>query len=356
MTILFAGGGTLGPVTPLLSVAEAWRRMDPSVSFAWVGTPKGPERSLVEDAEIKFFTLPVARFPRYPSKEWIFLPRQFLRAFFSAWKILKEVKPDLVASAGGYTSVPIVWVAFFHHIPVWIHQQDVLPLLSNRLTAWCATLITTAWKRSTHDFQKRKTIWVGNPVREMFKKGNKEEAARLFALDPLRPTVLVLGGGTGSTWINARMAEIGSYLATRANIIHMTGIGKSTPALEKIGGRYKVAEFLTNRIQHAFAAADVVVSRAGMGVLTELAATRKPSILIPLSRSPQEANAQIVKDAGAAVVLSQEMTSSEEFGREILALLEDEKKQRLLSERIAALLPTDVSDALAERVRSRCLN
>ena len=354
MTILFAGGGTLGPVTPLLAAAEAWRRMDPDVSFVWVGTSDGPERALIEEAGIRFFSLPTARFARYPSKEWIVLPQQIVRAFFGAWKILKEAKPDLVASAGGYTAVPVAWAARARRIPVWIHQQDVLPLLSNRLTAWCATIITTAWKRSTHDFSKEKTVWVGNPVRGILREGKKEEAVRAFSLDPSFPTVLVIGGGTGSAWINAQMAEIGRHLASRANIIHLTGLGKSLPALEAIRGRYHVVEFLTREIQNALACADAVVSRAGMGAMTELASARKPSILIPLPYSPQEANAQMAKDADAAIVLSQPLTTSEDLGRAIIALLDDKKKQRLFSERIGALLPTDISDALVERVRARC--
>ncbi len=348
MVILFAGGGTLGPVTPLLAVAEAWKRMDPSVSFAWVGTSDGPEKALVEAVGIRFFALPTARFPRYPSMEWLYLPGQFTRAFFEARRLLREVKPGLVASAGGYTAVPVAWAAYLRRIPIWIHQQDVLPLLSNRLTAWCATLITTAWKRSTHDFPKRKTVWVGNPVRAAILEGKKKETEW--------PTVLVLGGGTGSAWINGRMSEIGMSLATRANIIHITGIGKSAPALESIGRRYRVAEFLADELPEAFATADVVVSRAGMGAMTELAATRKPSILIPIPQSPQEANAQMAKDAGAAVVLSQSTTSSEELGRAIIGLLSDKEKQRLLSDRMGALFPTDVSDTLVERIRTRCLS
>src|SRR3989339_1519603 len=146
--ILFAGGGTLGPVTPLLAVAEAWRKRDALVDMVWVGTPHGPEQEVVNKAGIRFLTLLVARVPRYPTWEWIWLPFRFLFVLFQSVQLLRRERPDVIGSAGGYTAVPIVMAGWLLRIPAWIHQQDVPPALTNRIMAPFARWITVAWKIS----------------------------------------------------------------------------------------------------------------------------------------------------------------------------------------------------------------
>jgi UDP-N-acetylglucosamine--N-acetylmuramyl-(pentapeptide) pyrophosphoryl-undecaprenol N-acetylglucosamine transferase len=348
MKVLFAGGGTLGPVTPLLAVAEAWKKIDPSVQFVWVGTRHGPEREVVEASGIRFLTIPVARLPRYPSLEWLFLPFRFVFALSAAWIILSREKPSLIASAGGYTAVPFAWIGGLQRGGrVWIHQQDVRPLLSNRVTTPAATCITTAWQRTLRYFPRDKTVHVGNPVRSYFPEAVREEGGR--------PTIFVLGGGTGAVWLNHMMEGIAPGLLPHANVIHVTGEGKLTERLRHMGSGYTVREFLMpEEVARAYAAADMVVARAGMGTLSELAASRKPAILIPLPDSAQEENARVVKEAGAAIVLPQSLTSADDLQKTILALLSDKQKQRLLSERMGALLPTDVAETIVRHVRLAC--
>ncbi len=347
MKILFAGGGTLGPVTPLLAVAEAWKKIDPSVQFVWVGTRQGPEREVVEAAGIPFLTIPVARLPRYPSFEWLLLPFRLVGALALAWIILRREKPSLIASAGGYTAVPFVWLGGLRRGGrVWIHQQDVRPLLSNRLASPAASCITTAWQRTLRYFPRDKTIHVGNPVRPL-REARREEGGR--------PTVFILGGGTGAVWLNHMMEEIAPRLLSRANVIHVTGEGKLTGRLQQMGPGYTVREFLMpEEVAHAYATADVVLARAGMGTLSELAASRKPAILIPLPDSAQEENARVVKEADAAIVLHQSFTSVDDLQKTILDLLSDKQKQRLLSERIGALLPTNVAETIVRHIRLSC--
>src|SRR3989338_7807534 len=194
MKILFAGGGTLGPVMPLLAVVSAWKKKDPSATFVWVGTAHGPERAFVEKEGIPFFTLPVARLPRYPSLEWVTFPFKLIAAKFKACWILLRERPHIIASGGGYTAVPLVWVGFVMGIPSWIHQSDVVPVLSNRLCAPAARCITVAWQLTLRSFPKKKTMWIGNPVREELLHATKDEAVKFFLLDATRPTVLAVGG------------------------------------------------------------------------------------------------------------------------------------------------------------------
>ncbi|KKW36981.1 MAG: UDP-diphospho-muramoylpentapeptide beta-N- acetylglucosaminyltransferase [Candidatus Giovannonibacteria bacterium GW2011_GWA2_53_7] len=355
MKILFAGGGTLGPVTPLLAVAEAWQKMDPTVSFVWVGTRSGPEREIVQKAGIAFRDIPTARLPRYPSLEWLVLPFRLLAACFLAWRILRRERPSLIASAGGYTAVPVIVMGWLCRIPSWIHQQDVSPLLSNRLCAPFAQCITTAWPSSLKDFPASKTTHLGNPIRRVLLEGKKETARALFGLDD-RPTVLVVGGGTGALWMNHLMEEVGPWLVKRTNVIHITGKGKLTEPLRRIGKGYVVRELLMpEEMSQAYAVADLVVARAGMGTLTELAAWRKPSMLIPLPGSAQERNARIVADVGAAKVVSQSAMTVNNFRNVLEDLLSDKQKQRTLSERMGALLLTDVAETFARHVQRICL-
>lgn len=352
MKILFAGGGTLGPVTPLLAVAEAWRSVDPGVEFVWVGTPSGPDRAAVEAAGVRFLSLPVARLPRYPSVEWLTLPVNLFRAAQRAWTILKTEKPNLVATAGGYTGVPLVVAARMMGIHSWLHQQDVEPILSSKLCAPFCDLITVAFEASRSAFPAEKTHVVGNPVRSSMLMGDRDQAARSFGFDPARPCVLVTGGGGGSAWLNGLMETIGADLAREANVIHITGPGKMTDALAGFGQNYLAVELLTTEMRDAMTAADVVVSRAGMGTITELAARRKPSVVIPLPNSPQEANARVLEAASAAIVLRQGATTPQEMLEAVRGLVTRFDRRSAFSEAIGTVLRTDVAAELVTRLRT----
>jgi len=343
--IMFCGGGTLGPVTPLLAVIEAWRKKDTSTEFVFVGTPHGPERELMAKEQIEFHCLPEAKLVRYPSLEWFFLPFRLLAALYAAWFLLKKEKPALIVSAGGYTSVPLIIIGWFLRIPSLIHQQDVQALLSNKLSAPFAVVVTVAWERLLKDFSKAKLV--GNPVRQAFLSANKDEAKKHFGLVESKPTVLVLGGGTGSLWLNENIGAITDDLLVSANLIHLTGKGKMVE--KKTVDGYKAFELLTDEMPLAFAAADLVVCRAGMATITELAATKKAAIVIPLPNSPQEDNAREI--ASATVVLNQVKTSATDLQKEIIRLLSDTETRIIMGEKINLLLPTNVADKIVELAR-----
>ncbi len=351
MKILFTGGGTLGPVTPLLAVAEAWKQHDPAVEFVWVGTPSGPERETIEKAGIRFLSLPVARLTRYPSMEWVFLPVNLIRAVRGAWSILKFEKPDLIASAGGYTSVPVVIAARIMRIPSWIHQSDVRPILSNKLMAPFATWITVAFAETASAFPKNKTSVVGNPVRSSLLTVDRETAMRRFELDLTRQTVLIFGGGGGASWLNEMMAVIGVDLVKDVNVIHLTGKGKLSLKLIEMKGNYFAGEFLTDRMPSAYAAADLVICRAGTGTISELAALRKAAIIIPLPNSPQEDNARVLSDANAALVLQQNATTPQELLEAIRVLVRDTSRCQHYSDQISHLLQTNVAGLIVDRLQ-----
>ncbi len=336
----------MGPVAPLLAVWEAWRESDSSVTAVWVGTARGPERRVVEQQGIPFLTLPAARAPRYVSLEWFTSPFVFLVALYKAACILGSQKPDFVASAGGYTAVPVVYAAKFLGVNVWVHQQDVEITRTTKATVPFADLVTVAWERNRKDLGDRVKL-VGNPVRPSLLHGSRERAYETFHISKHKPSVLVVGGGTGSAWINEAIDTIADQLVQQANIIHLTGRNKP---IESRHSDHHVREFIDQEMADALAVADVVVCRAGLSTITELAALSKAAVMIPLPKSPQEANADMVADA--CVVLDQRDTTPQQLLEAIYALLRDESTRRDLGARMHRKLPTNMADELVEMLKT----
>lgn len=336
----------MGPVMPLLAVWEAWRKIDPSVEGVWVGTKRGPERGVVEAQGLPFLTLPVARLPRYPSFEWLTAPFTFLVACVKAVRILSSQKVDLVASAGGYTAVPMVYAAKLLGVNVWVHQQDVELTKTTKLTVPFADLVTVVWERNRNELGDRVKL-VGNPVRPSLLRGSRERAYEAFHISKAKPTVLVMGGGTGSAWINMAVDEIASELTAQANVIHLTGRGKG---IESRHPDHHVREFVDDEMADALVVADVVVCRAGLSTITELAALSKAAVIIPLPHSPQQANADMV--ANASIVLDQRHTTFQQLLEAIHLLLNDEPRRHDLGVKMHSKLRTQVADELVEMLRT----
>lgn len=341
MKILLAGGGTLGPVTPLLAIVEVWRKREATISFLLVGTPDGPERALAKAYGLAFEAITPVRFPRFFSFEWFALPVRTLAALLQSWRLLRRERPNLILGAGGYSQVPVIIVGWLLHIPASILQTDVLPLISNRLVSPFVRHIFVGWDKTLRAFPAGKTQKAGVPVRASLLNGSRARACQRFGLDAQRPTLLVLGGGTGSLWINERLAEIAPQIAREMNVIHITGRGKNLDALQSQGRGYAVIEHVEAGLEDIYAAADLVVARAGMGTISELSALKKPAIIIPLSGSAQEANASALQKEGAAVICEQETIGSVELLHEIRRLMADTQERKRLGEAIHRVLNTN---------------
>lgn len=336
--IMLSGGGSGGPVIPLLEITKELRRLKPSLDFVFVGTEKGPEKEMVENfGDLRFLSLPAGKFRRYFSlKNFSDIYFIFL-AFFKAFPLLRKEKPSLVISVGSFASVPLIYAAFFLRIPIIIHQQDVRPGLANRLMAPCAKIITAVFEKTLADYGP-KAVLTGNPISvpEKFPEFDS-------ALEPMlkgdKPLVFIVGGGTGAIAINELVQEAKSELLNFCNLIHVTGKNKGNSktssssnkslAEEVTGvdkGIYLTWEFLShNQLLAIMDRATLVVSRCGLATLTEISALRKASILIPMPHSHQEDNASIFGRAQAALVLSQNGLKAENFSQEIKKLLNDEK-------------------------------
>jgi UDP-N-acetylglucosamine--N-acetylmuramyl-(pentapeptide) pyrophosphoryl-undecaprenol N-acetylglucosamine transferase len=348
MELIFTGGGTLGSVMPLLAVLEELKTRDPSLDFLWVGTKGGPERVMVLSREVKFRSIIATRLRRYFDLRNIFVPFLVVAAVIQSLLLLRREKPSIVVSAGGFVGLPLIWAAWICRVPVFIHQEDVLPGLANRLAAPFAEKITVTFERSAKAYSAKKTLVLGNPVRPEIFDYSIEEARDFFKLEPNVPTIFVVGGGTGSAFLNHLVWDNLEELTHFCQIIHGTGRGKSVPSISA-NRRYHQYELLTEEYADAVAVADLVISRAGMGALSEFAALGKPLFLIPLP-GHQEANAGVLSEAGAAEVLRQKDVGGRKFVAEVEKILASSDKLKEMAEKIHAAVRTDVRVEMADLI------
>ena len=356
MKVLFSGGGTLGPVTPLLAIHDVIKVAYPKAEYIWVGTPYGPERQLVEERGIPFRTIAAGKLRRYVSFINLLDPMRFLIGFVQSLLLLRRERPTFCISAGGYVSVPLHFAAWLLGIPTWVHQQDVRVGLSNRLMAMIAAIVTTALQTHAGSLPKDKTQWLGNPVRAEIAAGDLEYAREIFDLRDDLPVVLAMGGGTGSKRINDLVAEALPQLAALTNIIHVSGADRPQEVLQGLSAQYdtyRVYPFLMRELKHAYAAADIVISRGGFGSLTEIAALQKPAIVIP-KPGHQDENVEFLASAGAVVLLDQRTASGAELAGLIRELLADNERRRQLGEKMGALLPRAEEKKILEILARLC--
>jgi UDP-N-acetylglucosamine--N-acetylmuramyl-(pentapeptide) pyrophosphoryl-undecaprenol N-acetylglucosamine transferase len=347
MKILLAGGGSGGPVSPLLAVQSYIKAQHPSAKFLFVGTSGGPERAMVSihDPSIQFKTVPAGKVRRYFSWSNFAAPFQVLAGILKSLYVLAKFKPDVVLGAGGYVSVPVGIAAWILKRKLVIHQQDVEPTMSNQILAPLASKITVSLAASAKDFS-REVVVTGNPFRPEILTAKPNRLALSNAL----PLVLVTGGGTGAAALNQVVAASLPELAKFCCVVHVTGRGKlGAPAHENYASR----EFVEN-MPSLLAAADIVVSRAGMATITELGALGKASIVVPMPGSHQEANALALDHAHAAIVLHQAGLTPQLFTSAVKNLLDNSNLRGELSKNILKITPRDSTAAVSQVILSLC--
>lgn len=355
MKILLVGGGSGGPVSPLIAVAEEIKKYHRGAKFLLVGTKNGPEAEMAEKARVPFKFIAAGKLRRYFSWKNFFSPIFIFLGFIQSFKILNAFKPDCVFGTGSFVQVPMIWAAWLKGIPAVLHQQDVAPGLANKLCQFAAKKITVTFPGSLSGFsstlgifykkkQNEKIILTGNPFREELRDGLKARALKEFNLKSDLPVLLVLGGGTGAKFLNALIAECAPRLSKSLQIIHSTGKNKSKPILAE---NYHGYEFISN-MADAYAASDIVVARAGLSTLTELANLKKLSIIIPMPQTHQELNALLMMEMQAAIVLNQNKIKAENFTNLIRKLLFAGEAQEILKTNISKIMPREGSKKIAD--------
>lgn len=331
--IVFSGGGTLGPVTPLLILAE---KLQARYELFFVGTSSGPEKEIVAKIPyLKFKAIASGKLRRYFSLANFFDFFKIIHGFFQSWRFLGKERPQLIVSAGGFVSVPLAYAAYLRKIPILIHQQDVRPGLANRLIAPLAQVVTTTFEKSLADYGT-KAVWVGNPVKEL-PSDVSQAIAQAFCLQADRPFLFILGGGTGSSSLNRLTLASAEELSSWCQIIHLTGKNKQLG--QSMGPNYQSYEFLDHeKVMALLERAELVVSRAGLATISELSALGKASLLIPLPDSHQEDNANFLAQQEAALVLAEKNLKPENFVEAVKAILLDQKMRSHLSTQIKKII------------------
>lgn len=356
MTILGVGGGSLGPVTPLLATWQALKRLHPEAKLVWIGTPNGPEGPLLTSLKIPFSPLPVAKLPRYPSVRWLTFPFDFLTAKHQAKKLLDRYQPNVIMNAGGFTALPVISEAAKRGIPCVTHQLDVEPGMTNKKVARLCKRVTTSFEYERPPFGDHVSDEpIATPTRFHLKHlPSKAEALRAFHFEKTKPVILIIGGGTGSLFLNELVhRNLKSWLPF-AQVLHSVGTGKATYLAEdnKQKGYHGVVLFEKD-MATAYAAADAVIVRAGIGTLSEVAALKKSAIVIPLEGTHQEANAQAFENQGAAIVMHQKQKDIDTHLQKTLELLvHDQNLRREMGERAHTFFPTDDGTAFAKVILS----
>ncbi|MDD5039807.1 MAG: UDP-N-acetylglucosamine--N-acetylmuramyl-(pentapeptide) pyrophosphoryl-undecaprenol N-acetylglucosamine transferase [Patescibacteria group bacterium] len=350
MKLVFVGGGTAGSVVPLIAIISEFRKRIPSANMLFIGTRHGVlERSLLRGYGVEYIGIYSGKLRRYFDIKNLLDVVLILVGFFQSLYILIKHKPTIIVGAGGFVSVPVIWAGAILGIRSLIHQQDIVPSLSNKLTAWCASRITVSFEGSMHHFSSRKVIWTGNPCREQILHGNEQNAYKHFHLDKKLPILLVIGGGTGAESINQLIWQSLPELLKECQIIHLSGVGKADRAI-KFNGYYQF-EFIHDELPDLLAAATIVVSRSGLSAITELSLLGKPTVLIPLPHSHQELNARYCLEQKACIVFNSLSENRQDFIRKIVGLLRDESARNQLVSNIKKIMKPNAAATIASEIQ-----
>lgn len=310
--IIMTGGGSAGHVTPNLALIPKLKEMGYEIQY--IGTRDGIERKIIEGEKIKYHSISGGKLRRYFDIKNFSDPFKVIKGIFEAQKIMREEKPDVVFSKGGFVAVPVVIAAFFNKIPVIAHESDITPGLANKISIPYCSKICVTFPESLQNIKKDKGVLTGTPIREELFKGNKSLGTSICGFSDNKPVVLIIGGSLGSVKINENIRIILDKLLPKYNIAHICGKGNLDDKLKHKKG-YKQFEYVAEELPHLMQCSDLVISRAGANSIFELLALKKPNLLIPLSRSSsrgdQILNAASFEKSGYSMVLQEEELNGE---------------------------------------------
>lgn len=312
--IVMTGGGTAGHVTPNIALFDSLQKDGYEIHY--IGSYEGIEKGLIEDKKIPYYGISSGKFRRYRSWKNLTDPFRVIHGFFQARRLLGRIRPNVVFSKGGFVSVPVVMAAKTRHIPVIIHESDLTPGLANKLAMPSATKVCCNFPETLPYLPKEKAVLTGSPIRQELLHGNKQAAKDFCGFTGDLPILMVMGGSIGSVYINNAIRGCIDTLLTKYQIIHLCGKGNIDESLKDKKG-YAQFEYISENLPDLFAAADLVVARAGANSICELLALHKPNILIPLSRNAsrgdQILNANSFAKQGFSAVLEEEEVTSEKL-------------------------------------------
>lgn len=344
--IVLTGGGTAGHVTPNIALFPSLQAAGFEVHY--IGSYDGIEKKLIEDMGIPYYGISSGKLRRYFDVKNFSDPFRVAKGFGEANRILKRIQPDVVFSKGGFVTVPVVLAAKKNKIPAIIHESDMTPGLANKLCIPSASKVCCNFKETFELLPEGKAVLTGTPIRKELFEGSAAKAAEFCGLSADRPTILVIGGSSGSVVINNAVRENLDEILPDFQIIHLCGKGHLDESLKNKKG-YVQFEYVSKELRDLFALTDLVISRAGANAICELLALKKPNILIPLSkaasRGDQILNAKSFKKNGFSYVIEEEELSK----ASLLNAIRDVSTHK--EQYIKAMSESEMSDSIGTIMR-----
>ena len=353
---IIAGGGTGGHIFPAIAIANALKKKDSSIEVLFVGAKGKMEMEKVPQAGYKIIGLDIAGFNRSSLIKNIGLPFKIIKSYFQARRIMSDFKPNAVIGVGGYASFPMLQLAQQKNIPTVIQEQNSFAGKTNMILGKRAKKICVAYEGMEKFFPKEKIILTGNPVRSAISGSSitRTEGDNFFQLHLNRKTVFVVGGSLGAKSINEAVDErLDDILNAGLQLIWQTGKPYLAKARERVAGKpgVWVNDFIT-KMEYAYAASDIVISRAGAIAIAELCVMKKPVLFVPFpfaAEDHQTVNAMSLVNKHAALIVK-DSEAKEKLVSMIIGLAKDDAKQSELRRHISELAIKDADEKIAEEI------
>jgi len=359
--VVIAGGGTGGHTSPGLAVAALLRQRH--LTCAWIGSHHGVEARIVPGRDVPYTAIPTGKLRRYWS--WRNVADLLVNTptgVLAAAHALRRLRPRVVFATGGYVALPVVLAAAVRRVPSVIHEQTAVPGLANRLAGRLASRIAVTFPDADGRFPPARVIVTGNPIRPELRSGSRADAISMFKLDPATPLVYVTGGAQGAQRINRAVGESLPVLLAQAQVIHQCGDNATTgdrawleglraalpPAL---AARYTLKPWVGEELAAIYAAATLVIGRAGAGTVNECCHLGVPALYIPLpgaSGDEQMANARVAERAGGCAVLPQSELTPARLVERVRELLADRAALKKMGEHARAVAVPDAAERIVD--------
>lgn len=366
MRVVFSGGGTGGHIYPAVSLARYCLKEVPDAQILYIGSNKGLEKDIAKKENITFESIDISGFKRKISWDNVKTIVRFLRAVRRCKSILKRFKPDIVVGTGGYVCGPVLYAASKLGIPTLIHEQNVIPGLTNQFLSKYANTVAVSLKGSETHFKKaRRVVLTGNPRATAVVHADSEKGWHSLGLPSGSKIVVVVGGSGGAKAINEAMVEMVDSLMELEDVHFLYITGKSyyestlmriQDKLPQLPANLHIKPYIDN-MPEVLAAATLIVNRSGASFLAEITALGLPSILIPspnVTNNHQEANARLLVDAGAAELLLEKDLTGEELFSSIHKIMSDPIRSEHMSLQSIKMGQPDAAQLLLNEMLRLC--
>lgn len=348
MKIIFTGGGSAGHVTPNLALIPMFLQEGWQVDY--IGSENGIEKGLIEPLDhVRYHSIATGKLRRYIDIKNLTDPFRVIKGLGQAVGLMRRIKPNVVFSKGGFVAVPVVYAAKLCGIPVVSHESDMTPGLANKLCAPFVKAVCTTFPEAAA--QIRRGVYTGTPLRQELYSGDRQKALKHFRLSEQKPVLMMIGGSLGAVAVNTALREALPSLLPTFDVLHLCGKGNLDESLVGKNG-YVQLEYVSQGMNDAFAAADLVLSRAGSNSICELLALHKPHVLIPYpkggtSRGDQIDNAISFQKRGFSHVLMQDQMTPQSLAD---ALIKTWNKRDIYIEKMKKEPSADGTKAVFEQI------